>query len=323
MNKKIGLLFIALVLLATGPSWAGDVLSSLSHRDKFYDIALWDGSLWTFGFPGHAISSRDKGKTWYEMSLPKGATAFSFGAFNERIACISGPHGLLLRTEDQGKNWKKVELPSKNHLFDMDAVEGTPHAWVTGHFNTIFHSSDQGESWRAQQYELPEDAVDEPGLNGVSFVDSSTGYIVGEFGLILKTTDGGRTWKRLESPVEVPLYDVHFINAEKGVAVGTGGAVIVTEDGGETWTRKPVNIKQHLFAVAVQGDTVFAVGQEGYFTKGPLSGEGRWTANRVGVYTWLNAVYFLSDKVGFIAGGRGTILKTEDGGKSWAQLSGR
>ena len=54
----------------------------------------------------------------------------------------------------------------------------------------------------------------------MSFVNEKTGFIVGEFGSILKTVDGGSTFTRLTSPVATTLFAVHFSDAKTGYASG-------------------------------------------------------------------------------------------------------
>lgn len=44
---------------------------------------------------------------------------------------------------------------------------------------------------------------------------------------------------------------------------------------------------------------------------------GNWTQQQSGTLAWLRDVYFLNENKGFAAGGGGTLLSTEDGGKSW------
>lgn len=42
-----------------------------------------------------------------------------------------------------------------------------------------------------------------------------------------------------------------------------------------------------------------------------------WTKQRSGSLAWLHAVYFLNEQKGWAVGGRGTLLSTDDGGKTW------
>jgi len=54
--------------------------------------------------------------------------------------------------------------------------------------------------------------------------------------MIVRTTDGGNTWKRQPVATQSQLMGVAFRGANHGGAVGVGGMVLRTADGGETWT---------------------------------------------------------------------------------------
>ena len=69
-------------------------------------------------------------------------------------------------------------------------------------------------------------------LNGGYLLDSGIGFVVGDAGTILKTTDAGMTWSPLTSGTTNGLYDVYFFDATQGVAVGEQGLILRTTDGG-------------------------------------------------------------------------------------------
>src|SRR5215813_5778465 len=45
--------------------------------------------------------------------------------------------------------------------------------------------------------------------------------------------------------------------------------------------------------------------------------EGTWSRQTAGTMTWLRSVFFINAERGWAAGGKGTVLSTEDGGKTW------
>ena len=57
-------------------------------------------------------------------------------------------------------------------------------------------------------------------LLGVSFTDTNNGTAVGEFGTILRTTDGGNNWAPQVSGTVEDLWGVSFTDANNGTAVG-------------------------------------------------------------------------------------------------------
>ncbi len=85
---------------------------------------------------------------------------------------------------------------------------------------------------------------DEATLRGIIFIDADRGWAVGDLGTVLKSEDGGLSWRPLHAGTTHSLEAVGMFNSQRGVAIGGGyqphiqigvGAVIWTEDGGETW----------------------------------------------------------------------------------------
>jgi photosystem II stability/assembly factor-like uncharacterized protein len=76
-------------------------------------------------------------------------------------------------------------------------------------------------------------------LLDVMFVDADHGWIVGQNGLILRTTNGGDNaadWLAPSvNPTAATLRKVFFLDATTGWVVGDNGVVIQTTDGGDTW----------------------------------------------------------------------------------------
>lgn len=61
---------------------------------------------------------------------------------------------------------------------------------------------------------------------------------VGERGIVLLSDDAGKTWRQAKVPVSVSLTAVQFVDPSHGWAVGHLGVVLHTEDGGETWVKQ-------------------------------------------------------------------------------------
>jgi photosystem II stability/assembly factor-like uncharacterized protein len=83
-------------------------------------------------------------------------------------------------------------------------------------------------------------------LTDAFFIDSTSGWAVGDRGVIWHTADGGATWQQQSSGVTCSLSSVFFMNDQRGWAVGgecrpfsksTQGVVLRTENAGRTWTQ--------------------------------------------------------------------------------------
>ena len=72
-------------------------------------------------------------------------------------------------------------------------------------------------------------------LLAVCFTDASTGYSVGGYGDIIKTSDGGLTWKTVSVASGADLWSVSFPSADTGFVSGAYGTVLQTTDAGASW----------------------------------------------------------------------------------------
>ncbi len=134
----------------------------------------------------------------------------------------------------------------------------------------------------------------------VCFVDEKNGWIVGDNGLALTTVDSGASWQKLEISAEDTFNDVFFIE-EKGWIVGGSGLIIHTSDGGKAWKRQRGSVQQkNPEAKVAENGTCPDVGEP---------------------ERSLMKTFFLDKKNGFAVGADGTILRTENGGSFWEDVS--
>lgn len=104
---------------------------------------------------------------------------------------------------------------------------------------------------------------------------------VGQFGHVVYSDDGGKTWVQAKSvPTQVTLTSVYFVNDKIGYAGGHDSTVLRTEDGGDTWTSVYHNIE----------------------SQSPIM-----------------TVYFVDENHGFAMGAFSFVVETMDGGRTWAQ----
>ncbi|MBK9451315.1 MAG: hypothetical protein IPN95_18280 [Bacteroidetes bacterium] len=71
--------------------------------------------------------------------------------------------------------------------------------------------------------------------DGLDFISATQGWVVGNDGVILTTSDAGQTWVQQNSGTTSHLTSVSFTNVSVGIAVGENGKVVRTTDGGTNW----------------------------------------------------------------------------------------
>ena len=235
-------------------------------------------------------------------------------------------------------------------VFFVDERRG----WAAGNKGALLSTADGGKTWVVRKRPT-EDA-----LRDIFFQDAETGWLVCERSMfspmekdesvsyLLKTTDGGETWRRVEvtrgADVDVKLAGVRFAGREHGWVYGEMGALFVTSDGGGSWARQRVPTR-HLLLGAT-----FLDARTGWLSGGGMTvlktsdGGATWRAGAVflpaaqqeevkvrslGQYhvdldeqrqaggRRLNAVWFATPQQGWAVGGGGVILSTSDGGATW------
>ena len=152
-------------------------------------------------------------------------------------------------------------------------------------------------------------------------LDSGVGFVVGDAGTIVKTTDAGMTWSLLTSGTTNALYDVYFFGAAQGVAVGEQGLILRTTDGGAGWQGVTSGVTDALRAVSFSGVTGICGGDSQTILYSTDAGAS-WQISQSGFFGggFLGA-QMLSATVGFV-GGQNSIFQSllgasTDGGASW------
>jgi photosystem II stability/assembly factor-like uncharacterized protein len=159
-------------------------------------------------------------------------------------------------------------------------------------------------------------------LNGGYLVDSGVGFVVGDAGTILKTTDAGMTWSPLTSGTMNALYDVYFFDATQGVAVGEQGLILRTTDGGAGWQGVTSGVKDGLRSVSFSGVNGISSGDSQDILYSTDAGAS-WQIGQSGFFGGgFQGAQMLSAAVGFVAGQNSIFQSllgaTTDGGATWA-----
>jgi photosystem II stability/assembly factor-like uncharacterized protein len=159
-------------------------------------------------------------------------------------------------------------------------------------------------------------------LNGAYLLDSGVGFVVGDSGTILKTTDAGMTWSPLTSGTTNALHGVYFFDATQGVAVGEQGLILRTTDSGTGWQGVNSGVTDTLRSVSFSGVNGISAGDSQDILYSTDSGSS-WQIGQSGFFgPPLLGAHMLSSTAGFVTGQNAVfqpwIGNTTDGGANWA-----
>ena len=159
-------------------------------------------------------------------------------------------------------------------------------------------------------------------LNGAYLLDSGAGFVVGDAGTIVKTTNAGMTWSPLTSGTTNALHDVYFFDATQGVAVGEQGLILRTTDGGGGWQNVTSGVTDTLRSVSFSGVNGISGGDSQTILYSTDAGAS-WQISQSGFFGGgFSGAQMLSATVSFVAG-QNSIFQpllgaSTDGGTSWA-----
>ncbi|KAK3266647.1 hypothetical protein CYMTET_24747 [Cymbomonas tetramitiformis] len=151
-----------------------------------------------------------------------------------------------------------------NHLNSL-SLPAPGAGYAVGAQDTILRTVDYGETWTVGSSGLSRPCVSSGCVryswHGVSFHDRLVGWLVGSYGKVLQTVDGGDTWSpqtvlgMTAAGGEVVLRGVQALTAQKVVVVGDRGTLLRTGDAGRSWELAASRTAESLRAVHFVNET--------------------------------------------------------------------
>lgn len=331
--RRLRLLSFAGALVTIAVVWAAPAPAgphtSESIRQGMFSTCFADENVgWAVGDLGRIFHTTDGAKTWEIQSAGTKRPFVAITCIDAQRAWMAGQNGQIANTTDGGKTWTMQESGTERQLLSIKFVDAQ-NGITVGDFGTILRTENGGATWSKvavpTDTKLPEDMIGivEPGdivLYALSYADANHIGIVGEFGVILISEDGGRTFQSRDSMVETTLFGVFMGEQGKAWALGLEAEMLSSVDGGLTWKKEkvptPPGFSLALYDLEVRGNLGWAVGNSGYMLTSADGGVS-WNlvdvSSQMGSY-WLREVSLLPSGKGYAVGANGLIL-TIDGAK--------
>jgi photosystem II stability/assembly factor-like uncharacterized protein len=229
---------------------------------------------WAVGHDGIVLHSADAGATWTRQVDGRAlGKLLGYGDkrlaeqgpenpfldvwfSDERIGFVVGAFNLILRTEDGGRSWQpwldRTDNPKSLHLYAIREAAG--ELYVTGEQGLLMRLDPEAGRFRALKtpYE------------GTYFGVTGNARSVVAFGLrgnAFRSTDGGRSWNKVETGLQVGLTG-GTEHEGRLVLVSQAGHLLVSRDDGASFA--PVKIER-----AVPGAAVIGAGTSYVVVAGP------------------------------------------------------
>lgn len=280
---------------------------------------------------------------WQPQIIETDASFRSMHLVDKKIIWAGGTKSTVLKSTDGGENWQVLHLAGALdfrgiHAFDnrtaivMSAGEAEKGA------AKIFKTTNAGASWK-EVFSTREKGVF---LDCLRFRNATTGYALGDpidgKPYILKTTDGGDSWNRIDPGAfpDVLPGEASFASSnsnislrDKTVRFSTHSRIFISENEGATWQVFQTPFKQGstagIFGIYfMDPSNGFAVGGDYVNDKADYPNIARTTD---GGQTWqftatalphgLKESVWRIKKNHFIAVGTSGTSRSTDGGQTW------
>ncbi|HOX77510.1 MAG TPA: YCF48-related protein [Bacteroidales bacterium] len=186
----------------------------------------------------------------------------------------------------------------------------------------LFHLS--ATDWACSQWTCQNPLPQVNTLNDVFFIDPETGWVVGEAGTIMKSTDGGQTYDLLNFQTHLNFSCVKFFDLNNGLIAGDSGIILVSDEGGSNWNRVETGFSADITDIYIINNCISWLScTNGTIMKSDDFG-GSWSIAYDNPLLEFNSLSFADEMHGWAAGKDNTgfpaIVRTCDGGLSWIEL---
>ena len=295
---------------------------------------------WISGSPGVVLRTVDGGGSWTRVAAPGGDDSdFRDIAIRSDGSVLlmsvgAGEASRVYRSTDSGRNWQTVLTnPSQEGFFDGIALDrndsrrgvlfGDP---VNGRME-MYRTSDGGKSWEKVPVEnCPAMVEGEYGFaasgTGIKFVGESLWVATGgSTARVLSSTDDGKSWTALKTPVRSGnessgIFSLEVADSKRLIVIGGDymrpeldtDNLAMSSDGGRTWsTPASVSMPHKACVRSLGGSSLLACGRTGVAYSSDF---GRtWTVLTTDAYYTMDVE--LKSGVGFMAGPDGHVARID------------
>lgn len=280
------------------------------------------------------------------------ASLRGLSVLSDQLAWASGSDGTFLLTTNGGKNWQGGKVPGADTL-DFRSIQAfsVDEALLmsAGQPARIYRTEDGGKKWK----QVYADETGEAFFDAFAFWNEREGLAMsdpvnGRF-LILKTTDGGRSWESIPEGQLPPAAEGEAGFAASGTGMvapaenlalfGSGGSAIRifrSSDAGKSWEAintpleaatnssgiYSIAMKDSLQGIAVGGDYTRPDARRNHLLVTEDGGRRWQRIDESGLGGYRSGAAFVPGTSGiFLAVGTNGMDISYDGGKSWEPIS--
>jgi photosystem II stability/assembly factor-like uncharacterized protein len=217
------------------------------------------------GERGVVLLSDDNGRSWQQATVPVSVTLTAVHFATAKQGWAVGHGGIILHSTDGGRSWLK-QLDGVGAAQAELMAASAAHAAASAAAGTSQPDADAARRRLRDAQHLLDDGPDKPLLD-VYFWTPTEGIVVGAYGTLLRTHDGGSNWVSIRTALANPkgkhLYGIHVAGDDIYVA-GEQGSLFRSRDRGASFTTLATPYRGTFFGVLAQpGQEILAYGLRG------------------------------------------------------------
>ncbi len=302
-----------------GSSWISRPAPATDQLMK--DIQFNDPEIFLVGDKNNVYRSTDYGLNWSSLNFTSSAppdnitnSMYSIDKIGNTIV-ISGFTGLIYKSTDDGNTWSTISSSKhNNYLSGIYANSASGKIWVIGDAgpNSVLYSSDFGSTWSTNF-----GGAQTENFRDIDFLNDNTGYICGEGGSIIKTTNSGQNWTSIPSLTPQAANSIAAVDENVVIAGCNNGVYLRSTNSGQSFSLINAGLSFQDFSF-IDNNTGWSVAGR-YILKTTDKG-GTWALQFTHT-TQLLRIDMVNSITGFACGWSGSLFKTTNGGVNWNQLA--
>lgn len=318
-------------IIAKDPLTTPAFIAPLATKNLLTGVTLAGTRLVAVGEHGNVVYSDDQGISWQQAQVPVSVNLTAVHFIDDKRGWAVGHHGAILRTQDAGQSWSlsfdgmeaglQVVAAAKQ---EYDAAMAASEA-LDGQSDDVLERLDMADLAFGDAKASIEFGPSQP-LTNLWFENAEHGIVIGTYGQIFRTQDGGQNWRLwkhgINNPNNFHYYGITQTNSGDLYIVGEQGGIYRSRDKGESWVSLPRPYSGSFYGVistAYQGrEVVLVYGFNGHVFRSEDAGES-WQPVQVPSRKSINGASLLADGSLVLTGASGLLLHSSDGGQSFKQ----
>lgn len=203
-------------------------LEPLASKGLMLDVVDTGKRLIAVGDRGHILASID-GQKWAQVSVPVRSALTAVRFVDAEHGWAVGHDAVVVATVDGGKTWQlqNFQPELEKPLLDIEFLDANT-GFAVGGFGLVLRTEDGGGNW--EPVSSPAFDTDELNLYSITRLADGDLLVTGEQGRLVLSSDRGRTWKRLKSPVNSTLFGAVAVPGGGALVCGLRGKAYLTRD---------------------------------------------------------------------------------------------